>query len=386
MKALRMFLTMAVIALLVYPTAIAGTEEAVLEVEGMTCGSCAHRIQSALEKLEGVHEARVELPLNKAFINHDPSQVSRAELVGAINALGYQASAKRDTTNDGKDAAPSPSGSAAAGASGANPSVPEKTVDAGALIDAQVATVADYIVQTIVAGGDNPNIAFTSEQIEEATGIVIPPQDEGRIQSAALAKLQEYPEALAAVASCSSRCSQYDACSLNGDLSGATGETLDMYAREKQEDGLAFDDQPLPAFEAMNTGLQRVRSQDLRGRPAVLVFLAGHCTHSMDTFPSLQEVTATYRVEGLQVVGVVVNSGTPDDVATWVSHFEPEYDVWVYENASLGDVIGSHLVPTYLFVDANGQVKEKLVGYKESEVVNEWLGRMLAEETRVSRR
>jgi thiol-disulfide isomerase/thioredoxin len=136
----------------------------------------------------------------------------------------------------------------------------------------------------------------------------------------------------------------------------------------------------------MNTGLQRVRSQDLRGRPAVLVFLAGHCTHSMDTFPILQEVTATYRVEGLQVVGVVVNSGTPDDVATWVSHFEPEYDVWVYENASLGDVIGSHLVPTYLFVDANGQVKEKLVGYKESEVVNEWLGRMLAEETRVSRR
>lgn len=386
MKVLQMFLAVVIGAALVLPAAMAGTDKAVLEVKGMTCGSCANKIQATLKKIDGVREAKVDLSLNEAYVTHDSNQVSRAELVEAVNALGYQASAKAESNADASESASGAAVGAAAGSSCSTPAESVTTGNDGRLTDAQVETVADYIVQSIVADGDSPNIAFTSEQIAEATGIVIPPQDEVRIQNAARTKLQGYPEALAAVASCSSRCSEFDACSLHGDLSGATGETLDMYTREKKEDGSAFDDQPLPEFEALDIGLQQVRSEDLKGKPAVLAFLAGHCTHSMDTFPILQEITRSHGPEELQVVGVVVNSGTPDDVAIWASEFEPEYDVWVYENASLGDVIGSHLVPTYLFVDATGQVKEKLVGYKESEVVNDWLNRMLDAETRVSRR
>jgi copper chaperone CopZ/thiol-disulfide isomerase/thioredoxin len=386
MKVLQMFLAVVIAAALVLPTAMAGTQETILEVKGMTCGSCVNQVQSALNKVVGVHDAKVDLSLNEAFVTHDASQVSREELVKAINALGYQASAKNEGNADASESASGAPAGAPVGTSCANPVEPATTDDATRLTDEQVATVADYIVQSIVAGGDNPNIAFTSEQIAEATGIIIPSQDEGRIQNAARVTLQEHPEALAAVASCSSRCSEFDACSLHGDLSGAAGETLDMYTREKKEDGSVFDDQPLPEFEALDIGLQQVRSEDLKGKPAVLAFLAGHCTHSMDTFPILQEITRSHGPEELQVVGVVVNSGTPDDVAVWASEFEPEYDVWVYENASLGDVIGSHLVPTDLFVDATGKVKEKLVGYKESEVVNDWLNRMLDAETRVSRR
>jgi hypothetical protein len=34
-------------------------------------------------------------------------------------------------------------------------------------------------------------------------------------------------------------------------------------------------------------------------------------------------------------------------------------------------------VPTYLFVDAGGRIREKLVGYKEAGVVHDWIDRML---------
>ena len=61
----------------------------------------------------------------------------------------------------------------------------------------------------------------------------------------------------------------------------------------------------------------------------------------------------------------------------WASHFEPEYDVWVYTDASIGDVIGSHLVPTYLYVDAGGNIREKLVGYKDGQVVDSWVARLV---------
>ena len=385
MKAPQMFLAVIVAAGLILPTAMAGTQEAVLDVEGMTCGNCVNRIQAALKKVDGVREATVNLSLNQANVTYDASQVSRADLVEAINALGYQASVKNEA-NAAAASVPAASSCSTPAESVTTSAESVTASDDGRLSNEQIATVADYIVKTLVAAGDNPDVAFTGEQIEEATGIAVPLQDNTRVQIAARLKLQEYPEVLAKVAGGSSRCSQFDACSLHGDLSGATGETLDMYTREKKEDGSAFDDQPLPEFDAFDIGLQQVRSEDLRGKPAVLAFLAGHCTHSMDTFPILQEISRTHGPEKLQVVGVVVNSGTPEDVAVWASEFEPEYDVWVYENASLGDLIGSHLVPTYLFVDADGQVKEKLVGYKDSEVVNDWLNKMLDAETRISRR
>ena len=38
-----------------------------------------------------------------------------------------------------------------------------------------------------------------------------------------------------------SRCNEYRACSLRGNLFNASGEELEMYFREKEEDGLLFE-------------------------------------------------------------------------------------------------------------------------------------------------
>ena len=89
----------------------------------------------------------------------------------------------------------------------------------------------------------------------------------------------------------------------------------------------------------------------------------------MDTFPILQKLHRRYGEGGLQVVGVLVNSGSVEDANGWVPHFAPEYRVWVYNDASLGDLIGSHLVPTYLFIDERGIVRKQLVGFKTEETV-----------------
>ena len=80
-------------------------------------------------------------------------------------------------------------------------------------------------------------------------------------------------------------------------------------------------------------------------------------------------------------MGVYVNSGTAEDVGSWISYYEPTYDVWVAPDASLGDVIDSHLVPTYLLVGADGKVKEKLVGYKNQQQVDARVGEVFAVET-----
>ena len=63
--------------------------EVALPVEGMTCASCVNRIERFLKRTPGVEEAVVNLATEVATIRYLPEVVGRAELVGAIEAAGY---------------------------------------------------------------------------------------------------------------------------------------------------------------------------------------------------------------------------------------------------------------------------------------------------------
>jgi Cu+-exporting ATPase len=69
--------------------------EATLElaVGGMTCASCANRVERALKKAEGVREASVNLPAERARVAFDPTRIGPDRLVQAIEDAGYTASA-----------------------------------------------------------------------------------------------------------------------------------------------------------------------------------------------------------------------------------------------------------------------------------------------------
>ena len=61
-----------------------------LEIEGMTCASCATRIEKKLNRLEGV-EATVNYATEKAAVTYDAGRVELEELVAAVEAAGYHA-------------------------------------------------------------------------------------------------------------------------------------------------------------------------------------------------------------------------------------------------------------------------------------------------------
>ena len=60
-----------------------------LPVEGMTCASCVNRIERFLKKTPGVEDATVNLATELATIHYLPDLAGTAELVGAIEAAGY---------------------------------------------------------------------------------------------------------------------------------------------------------------------------------------------------------------------------------------------------------------------------------------------------------
>jgi len=62
-----------------------------LALEGMTCASCATRIERKLNKLEGV-EASVNYATEQATVSYDPARAAVDDLIRAVEAAGYHAS------------------------------------------------------------------------------------------------------------------------------------------------------------------------------------------------------------------------------------------------------------------------------------------------------
>jgi P-type Cu+ transporter len=61
-----------------------------LPIDGMTCASCANRIERKLNKLEGV-TASVNYATERATVEFDPATVAPEQLVSAVEAAGYRA-------------------------------------------------------------------------------------------------------------------------------------------------------------------------------------------------------------------------------------------------------------------------------------------------------
>lgn len=62
-----------------------------LKVDGMTCGHCVQAVTRALQQVEGVKTAQVDLNAGRARVEYDESRTDPQELVGAVSEEGYSA-------------------------------------------------------------------------------------------------------------------------------------------------------------------------------------------------------------------------------------------------------------------------------------------------------
>lgn len=67
------------------------TQRADLPIEGMTCASCANRIEKGLGKQPGVKSASVNFATRVATVKYDPAATGPATLAKAVDDIGYKA-------------------------------------------------------------------------------------------------------------------------------------------------------------------------------------------------------------------------------------------------------------------------------------------------------
>ena len=81
-------------------------EKVELNITGMTCAACSARIEKVLGKLDGISTANVNLALEKATVEFNPSQVSISEIIARIDKIGFGAEpVKQDAPVDHREVA-----------------------------------------------------------------------------------------------------------------------------------------------------------------------------------------------------------------------------------------------------------------------------------------
>jgi Cu+-exporting ATPase len=71
--------------------ALPETTTAQLALEGMTCASCALRIEKGLKKVPGVASATVNLATERATVQYDPATATLDDLLRKVDTVGYRA-------------------------------------------------------------------------------------------------------------------------------------------------------------------------------------------------------------------------------------------------------------------------------------------------------
>ena len=71
-----------------------------LKITGMSCASCAAKIEKKLSKIEGVFRASVNLATERATVEFDASRVKVGALIEAVEDLGYGAERAEEIPSD----------------------------------------------------------------------------------------------------------------------------------------------------------------------------------------------------------------------------------------------------------------------------------------------
>jgi P-type Cu+ transporter len=66
-------------------------EDLNLKLKGMSCASCAHSIEQAILKVQGVVKCNVNFSADQATVQYDPQQTDSAHICQAVAEIGYEA-------------------------------------------------------------------------------------------------------------------------------------------------------------------------------------------------------------------------------------------------------------------------------------------------------
>jgi thiol-disulfide isomerase/thioredoxin len=127
---------------------------------------------------------------------------------------------------------------------------------------------------------------------------------------------------------------------------------------------------PAPPFELTDLSGHKVTLESLKGHPVMLDFWATWCGPCRISIPLVKKFYEAHKDQGLQVIGMNVDED-PSGVFAFVKQFQMTYPVVLAGASSVSEDYVVEGIPTFVFIDAQGQIVQKFEGFNR-EMVDAW--------------
>ncbi len=126
--------------------------------------------------------------------------------------------------------------------------------------------------------------------------------------------------------------------------------------------GLETGERETPAFQYRLLDGGTLSNEDLRGRVVLVNFWATWCTPCRVEMPLLQAMADRHREQGLVVLGLSRDLGSPEGVRTFLLERDVTYPVAIVGKESEASFGGVRGYPTSFLLDREGRIRHRALG------------------------
>jgi peroxiredoxin len=117
-----------------------------------------------------------------------------------------------------------------------------------------------------------------------------------------------------------------------------------------------------PVFDLPDLNGGRVSLADLKGKVLVVDFWATWCGPCITEIPHYAEFWRKNQPRGVEVLGIVMDSGSPDDILDFVREHKIPYRQLLGDDEIAGEFGVNQGFPTTFVIDGEGVIRSKILG------------------------
>jgi peroxiredoxin len=132
-----------------------------------------------------------------------------------------------------------------------------------------------------------------------------------------------------------------------------------------------------PSFSLPDTDGNIYSSERLAGKPTVINFFATWCPPCKEEIPGFVEVYNKHRSEGLELIGISLDTDTRGNMAGFLMSNKIRYRILFGDLATARAYGGVSALPTTFFVGKDGEIKNVHVGYMDKDAFDKEVMKLL---------